>query len=280
MNAAVDNQTFPHTAFLPSGRAVLVKAKTDAGYVVELGHEDDEGESYYEGLKVVSKVFDRAPREKLDATIRELLELERSLRDGVSDLRMQKSNMESEHRKRLDYLKQFEPMQRIEDFLAGRITHYVIYDGYHSDCPIPRISTPQSEISGDDKYGDLKLLVLYGSKDRTLEWKLSYYGDGSGGSRSHCIPCCSLDEAQLKAREILTASLSKHKVPERNNCQTALGLVTAAKTLGVPLPEGFEEALRLCQIRNHESEVARKAAELATAQAQLLKAVRGEESVS
>lgn len=274
------SEVLPRAAFLSSGRAVLVKAKTEAGYVVELGHEDDEGEAYYEGLKVVSKVFDKAPREKIDVTIRELLELERSLRDSVADLRMQKSNMESEHRKRVEYLKQFEQLRLVEDFLVGRLTHFVVKRDYQESATVE--TREQALTIKDDEYRsykkELRVLALFGSPDRSLEWKLSHYSDGSG-SHSTVYPCTSLEQAQSKAREILTAALAKYKVPERNNCQTGLNLLAASKALGVPLPVGFEEALRQCQIRNHESEVARKAAELATAQAQL-KVVRGEELAS
>lgn len=273
------HETFPRDAYLASGRAVLVKAKTDAGYVVELGHEDEEGNEYFEGLKVVSKVFSTAPREKLDATIRELLDVEKGLRNSIADMRSLKSQLESQHQKRLEYLSKFDQLRLVENFLAGNISHFVV-QGEYSD--VATVVTREEALTIKDEYRsykkELRVLALFGSPEKSLTWKLSHYSDGSG-NYSTVYPCTSLEDAQAKARQILVAAIAKYRVPDQYNCQKGLALVAASKRLDVPLPDGFEAALRQCEIRNHESEVARKTAELNTAQAQLQKA-RGEETFS
>lgn len=261
------------TKYLSNGRIVRVLARPAPNQiVVELGRtfgddaDEVDGDVFFDGnTRVVQEVYDKPPVDAIEASIRKLEANRSQLRASLSELMQQ----EELAKRRVAALKIYEPLARIEDFLAGKITHYVIYDGYHQDYPVPRISTPQAEISGNDRYGDLKLLCLYGSKDRTLEFKLSHYSDGSDGRSSHCFPCCSLEDAQTKAREILTASLAKYKVPEQSNCETGIRLLAAAKTLGVMVPGGFEEALRRCEIRIHEAEVARKSADLAKAHEQL-----------
>lgn len=109
-----------------------------------------------------------------------------------------------------------------------------------------------------------------------MEWKLNRYSDGSGEGKL-CIPCLSLEEAQQKSREVLARSIRNYKVPDQYNCQHGIDLVQAAKTHGVPIPDGFEEALRRCRIRNCHSEVARKKQELGVAVA-ALQAAQGPEA--
>lgn len=264
MNAIVDQGI----KYLANGHMVRVLAQAAPDQiVVELGrtYENDPEEVFFEGTRVVKKVYDRPPVDALHTDITKLETRQAGLRESVRAL----EETERGVKKRVEALKVYDQLARVEDFLSGKITHYVLYGNYYSNqFPIPRISTPQAEISGDDQYGEVKLLALYGTRERTLEWKLNRYSDGSG-DKSHCIPCCSLEEAQQKAREILAESISKYKVPDQYNCQHGLELVQAAKTYGVPLPDGFEEALRRCQIRNRESEVVQKQKELDVATAAL-----------
>lgn len=237
MNAAIE--TFPRDAYLSSGRAVLVKAKTDAGYVVELGHEDEEGNEYFEGLKVVTKVFDAPPREKLDATIRQLLEQEKSLRDSIADLRLQKATMESDHRKRLDYLKQFDQLRLVEDFIEGRLTHFVI-DGPYEDCIA--IQTKNEALQTDDGSRwerETRVLALFGSPKRTLEWKLSHYSDGSG-HYSSVYPFTSLEAAQAKASELIAAKWARHRA-KTGYMHGFDRTVESAKKLGFEVPPDLQQ---------------------------------------
>lgn len=273
MNTAVSNGQ-PLIKYLADGEIVRILSQPAPDQiVVEIGrtYKDEPDELFFEGVRVVKKVYDKPP---VEAFHKDILSLEARANELRQHIRIM-DEMERNTKRRVESLKVYDQLQRVEDFLAGKITHYVIYDGY-CNTPIPVISTPKDEISGDDRYGELKLLALYGTKERTLEWKLNQYCDGSGGTKQ-CIPCCSLEEAQQKAREILAKSLGSYKVPDQYNCQHGLDLCAAAKTLGVPLPDGFEEALQKCRVRNCESEVARRKAELVTAMTALQQA-QGTES--
>jgi hypothetical protein len=262
MNAAIES--FPRDAYLSSGRAVLVKAKTDAGYVVEMGHEDEEGNEYFEGLKVVSKVFDAPPREKLDATIRQLLEQEKSLRDSVADLRAEKSSLESEHRKRLDYLKQFEQLRLVEDFLEGRLTHFVIA-GPYEDCV--SIETREEALKTDDESRrwkhELRVLALFGSHENTLQWKLSHYSDGSGHGYE-VYPFTSLEAAQAKAIELIDAKWAKHRA-KTGYMHGFDRTVASAKKLGFEVPPDLQQRYDESAAKSKRERIAKLEAELAQA---------------
>lgn len=275
MNTSVTPDQQP-IKYLATGQLVRVLARPAPDQiVVEIGrtYEDDPDEVFFDGTKVVKAVYDKPPVEAIHPAITALEERRGELQKSVLSLQ----EIERTAKRRVESLKVYDQLARVEDFLSGKITHYVIYSRYgYSESPVPRISTPQAEISGNERHGDMRLLVLFGKRDRTMEWVLNSYSDGSG-SNDTCIPCCSLEEAQQRAREILAASLLKYKVPDQNNCQHGLDLAAAARGLAVPLPVGFEEALRRCNVRNRESEVERKRKELSDAVA-ALQAAQGPES--
>lgn len=276
MNAQVtdDKQTIK---YLADGEIVRILSQPAPDQiVVEMGrtYEDDPDELFFDGVRVVQKVYDKPPVEAFHKDVLKLEARANVLREHIRIM----DEMERNTKRRLEALKVYDQLARVEDFLAGKITHYVIYDAYHgSDTAIPRISTPEKEISGDDERGQIKLLALYGTKERTMEWKLLRYSDGSGDGKL-CIPCLSLEEAQQKARQILAASIRNYKVPEQHNCQHGLNLMAAARQLDVPLPDGFADALRRCELRNRHSEVESKKKELADAVAKL-QAVQGQQEI-
>jgi hypothetical protein len=269
---STDQQTIK---YLADGEIVRVLAQPGPDQiVVELGrtYEDEPDELFFDGTRVVQKVYDKPPVEAIQADVAKLEARQCTLRENIRTLEAH----ERDTKRRVEALKVYDQLARVEDFLAGKITHYVIYDAYSGmDAAIPRISTPEQEICGNNDRGQLKLLSLYGTKERSMEWKLNRYSDGSGEGKL-CIPCLSLEEAQQKARQILATSIRNYKVPDRYNCQHGLDLMAAAKTLGVPLPDGFAEALRQCELRNRQSEVESKKKELADAVTKL-QAVQGQQ---
>lgn len=229
---------------LPGDRAIVCRVYT-------VGEEESELE-FDERRKFVcdEKLFDAEPVEWAAPTLTRL-------RNQISELQEKLDSAAAEERgmkDRLKKLKSYAALQRIEDFLDGKITHYVLWDGYCSDLPIPRISTPNDEKCGTDQscHAKLKLLALYGDKDRSMEWKLNYYSDGSGGHKINCIPCTSLEEATEKAREILAKSFAEYKRPDYGNVVTAERLVKAAKNLGAPIPDGFEAWLKAHEARGFQ----------------------------
>lgn len=247
--------------YLADGRVVRVLAQPAPDrIVVEIGRvydeDDPDAELFFNGTEVVDRVYDKAPSEAISREILDLTKELNSLMDSVSELRA----VEAATRKRVDALKIYSQLERVEDFLAGKITHYVKWEGYlfDADAPVPFVSAVTEERCASDKgsRAPLKLLVLNGTPECTLEWKLNHYSDGSGSSY-HCIPCCSLEEAQAKAREILSRSFAKYSVPSGGNLVRAEQLVKAAKACGAPIPDGFEAKLREASENNIRAEIDR-----------------------
>lgn len=241
--------------YLLDGRIVRVLAHlAPHRIVVEIGHtyeDDEDGELFFDGTEIVDRVYDKAPVEAVSREVRDLEARRAQLSDAVAQLECG----ERTARKRVDALKVYSQLERVEDFLAGKITHYVTWSSY-GDYPAPFVSAVQDERCGDsrNKSDPLKLLVLYGTDRKTVEWKLNYYSDGSGNNQRHCVPCCSLEEANTKAREILARSFEKH-AEMRGGSHFAEQLVKAAKACGAPIPAGFEARIREAAIQSIHGQI-------------------------
>lgn len=244
-------EKFPFEAFLVDGRAVRVQGRMNNGlYLVELAYVDEEGEKYWDAIQTVERVFDKPPTEAYAQEIVELEANKQRLQDAIYELRAQETHV----RKRIEALKKYDALQRVDDFLAGKITHYVIWSE-RAAVPVPRVSSVEAERCGDgNAHQPLKLLTLFGNAQRSLEWKLNHYSDGSG-NYSNCLPCCSLEEAIEKARAIVVASLEKYKNEAQTNLRLAELLVQAAKAFDAPVPDGFIKLLNEQKIRGLQDKV-------------------------
>lgn len=260
--------------YLADGRIVRVLTALAGGRsVVELGREYDEDgdvEAFFSGTEIVSndEIHDKPSIEAYASEIKRLEGEQRAANEKLSELRQEITLTE----RRVKALAIYEPLKRIEDFLAGKLTHYVIWSSY-SKAPAPHLRLADGERSTTSdrpasEYDPLKLLVLFGDKERGLEWKLNRYCDGSG-SWDMCRPFCSIEEAQYFAREMLGKSFAAFKWPDYGNISEAEELVKAAKALSAPIPWGFEAQLRERNIRAIREMVAKADKERSGWQAQL-----------
>ena len=111
--------------------------------------------------------------------------------------------------------KKHEQLKYINDFMDGKITHYV-YPRY-GGVIIFSINDKEGRCFYDDT--SHRLLCLEGDSDRHIKWKLSMYGDGSGSS-DEVIPCISLEMAKKEATkeiENLIKNRKEYAVFSRNN---------------------------------------------------------------
>ena len=99
-------------------------------------------------------------------------------------------------KKRLKLVKQDRALERIEDFLEGKITFFVEQPYSYCWSRAPYIIKASDAKTKDGGYYNdaLKLLTLFGKSDGNLEWGLNKYSDGSG-SNVLVYPCVSYAEA-------------------------------------------------------------------------------------
>ncbi|MCH8851117.1 MAG: hypothetical protein IID41_00530 [Planctomycetes bacterium] len=168
---------------------------------------DDDGEAHDGELRIVhdSALHDDPPRRKLDDQIVQLQATREDLSLQIEALRKWLASFEDSTDERMAKLKRNKSLERLDDYLAGRITHYVIF----SYGPPTIIKFEDTKSEGDGmRLEKMKLLTLFGRSNGDLEWGLNRYSDGSG-MNSIVIPCVSKSEAVKAATELFAAHEKK-----------------------------------------------------------------------
>jgi hypothetical protein len=194
------------------------------------GSGDDEYGPYLDRTNtlIVDRVFDTPPiavyHEDIAKLEKAIEELEKIRESKVSEIRQAAKEIEDASNLR----KQHEQLSQLDDFIAGKITHYVEfpYEG-------PRVIDFNDATCNCDKR-QLKLLTLFGGSKGDLQWKLSYYHDGSGGSHT-VIPVTSYEQATEVSKSHIIGKL--RETMERPSQNT----VKMADKWDVPVPDDYRE---------------------------------------
>ena len=226
--------------YLPDGRQVNLIQKLDSGFLCEYvySHEDWEGEprGYRDEVFIAPEIYEQAPTATYDARISELRTTIDQLANKERELRTRISEIESNERTRLAKFGKFRALRQLEDFIEGRITHYVEVPSWGA----PRIVDFEETKNPDGSYqthNGYKLLTLFGRTNGDLAWKLNRYTDGSG-SNTDVIPCTSLGDAQRVAREHIEERARDSAERPRED------VINAAKQFNVTLPDAYLESFR------------------------------------
>ena len=165
--------------YLSDGQTVTVVQKLDMGWLVQT-----------EDIQALKDTVDSL-NEKIQERRKELSEAQLQLK---SDSKEQAATLEN--------VKRHEALKYIEEFIDGKITHYV--DISYSEWNI----IPLNEATDTYDGKDLRLLTLYGKSKGDLQWRLGSYSDHSGGS-SEVTPCRSYEEAQAVLQKKLDAAVEE-----------------------------------------------------------------------
>jgi len=186
------------------------------------GQEVPSGENF-----VVSSLHDAPAESWKEKNLRELEERyekeKASIERESKDVHARHAVAKSKARLQADALASFaknsdeEQLQRLFDFLAGDITHFVI-----SQYGAPKIVTWDS----DDMYQidtywrkdvqAIKLVSLYGTSKGDLQFRLGRYSDGSGGSQE-IIPFRSYEDALNEVQRMCDHRAAKYVSGEQSN---------------------------------------------------------------
>jgi hypothetical protein len=194
-----------------------------------------DGEDTYSepaGIDVWPEVFLAAPTAVLEAEIVDLqaqidakrLELSVATDEAAGFIRGEKE--------RLSRIKRHEALERLDDFISGKITHVVKRSvGAISVHEFKEVFEPNGRYGRDG----LKLLTLFGKPGLGLQWKVNHYSDGSG-SDTEVFPCTSREEA---------VSVATGLIKEAYDTQSGYWLGVAAKSadqLGLQVPNAVRAA--------------------------------------
>lgn len=180
------------------GRECEVIRKIKEGHVIRFMKEEqtggDEWSEYPGDMEIFTgKLFSEPPSYKYTEEIKRGRKTRSELQKEIAETSKELASIKGKHQAMVKELKAVPNLENIVRFLRGEITHYV-FTGYTEIKTFDEARTTCSD-------REFRMLFLAGgagdSYDKVREnltWRLSYYGDGSGGSVG-VIPCTSLKEA-------------------------------------------------------------------------------------
>lgn len=220
-----------------------------------------EGEEEYPAdtpeIVSLSTIFAKAPTAVIDADVQaataRLTEVREALANAESDLSAKQRDVLA----RLEKLQSYDGLQRIEDWLDGKITHFVIRSGYSSNKV--QVKTADETLQCEDRgrfNGEMKLLCLYGTSSRysarpkpTVEWRLNQYYDGSG-SWTGVYPASSEEEAVKIAHGMLKEIFDAYFADEKSQTYRLEEAISSAEVLGYPVTQDAQRALHMFRVEN------------------------------
>lgn len=222
------------------------------GHAIALLYEEfsGDGERCWTGhsLTSVPEVFSAPPKPKLDAETAERQAKLEKVRAELAELNSKKwqtereiSTLEKDHAALVTRLtKRTRVLQRIEDLLDGKFTHFVEESGYGWD----RLYNVR--ILSDAKLGDrydkaIRLFMLYGRSNGDLEWRLGEYSDISGNSR-RVHPAQSEEEAKQIVRDLCMARCDELRTQKGTSGYESLK--KSLEAIGGEFPADMEEELK------------------------------------
>lgn len=241
--------------YLVNGEEVEVIQKLKRGFLVAYIMENDESEYVDKGNLFVAEVlFNATPTTKQDTIISELKNEIVQLQEDKVKLMDSITSVEAENAERLKKYKQYKQLENIDDFLNGKITHYVCLSWNL------KIVCREDDTCEYDK-GNTKLLTLFGKSNGGLQWRLNDYSDGSG-SNEHVVPCTSYEEA-------LTIMQSHIKHRTETDGQPDKRVIKAAEIYDLEIDGEYVDMYKAIMLKAHEEDIQTKKADIRTTRAKI-----------
>lgn len=221
------------------GRAASYVARSvHGGHVVQPIYEHEDYEPSYGNPEVWPEIFAKPPEQKLHGEIARLEKLRAAEQAALDAVRQMRRKEDAEYAQRAAERKRFDQLKKLDDYIAGKITHFVVEPYYSSGVTIQTFEEAMK--SNESRYDKtLRLLSLYGGSDGDLSWRVDYYSDGSGSSHSGWyFPATSYEEALAIAAKRLDDRYKKMRGSDPDQERHyASGLAASARNLGLDVPE-------------------------------------------
>lgn len=220
------------------GNEFIIAGEVDGISVGYERYDDGEGNEIRGELRVLDcELYENPPTERQHE---KLAELNTKISDAYSRLNQVRTELhviETAGKERMEFLKQYKGLQRLEDFLEGRITHFVF-----EDYGPPKLLTFDAAMKtdGGESYRPVKfkLLTLFGRTGGELDWRINNYSDGSGIDKE-AIPCTSYEQALDVYRE----KIAEHEAEAKENSHiVSKQWIEAAQWLGLSMSDWYVAA--------------------------------------
>jgi FtsZ-binding cell division protein ZapB len=212
--------------YLENGREVevvqeIIRVEGDViGIIIRdvFEEEEDKEENMGSPYLYTGKLFTEPPQFKFDertqrydkqivlmqATVNELIQKKNNLQQEVQAV-------EKNYKDRIDMLQRYKGLERLEDFLLDKITHFIISYEEQDNTITYRTALLDKEnfLKEDCNDAGLRLLCLYGDSKGNLNWRANSYRDGSSGTNHSAIPCFSYEDALEKLTVMFQKTIDK-----------------------------------------------------------------------
>lgn len=258
------------------GASAIYVGRTAYGHAVQRIYEPEHGDEPHVGSVVEwSHAFSKPPVPKLVAEVQALNDQVDQKKAELALLQANVRSLEEEMRNRRERIKQHEKLQLLDEFIQGKITHFVVTPSYGAR----HISTAEEMLKSSEDDGwyrakKMRLLSLYGGSQGDLTWAIAAYSDGSGNSADVVTPCTSYEQAREELEKLTNESFARHRKDGFKEPWRLDALISAAQSIGMEVPAdaaaAFTECMRAAALRSlpeHEKRVADAVAALEKARA-------------
>lgn len=187
--------------------------------------------------------YPKPPKPHADRAVSEADQKLQALRQQIRDAEAEIRQFAVEEKARMARITKHEQLKRLDDYISGKITHYVILSD--SDIKIEEFSA--AKCTSDKK--QMRLLMLFGDTKGQLDWRISSYSDDSGNGNKHlCYPHFSYDEALVEVKGVIEDDFEKWRavaaMATAQNPTVPMRAVKACMALKQDLPDDIVAAMR------------------------------------
>lgn len=257
--------------YLTDGRlARYVAAYENGQHIVCPLVEDENDVIYEEEPRTVSTVFKTAPSGLYNKEIKQAQKDLGDLQKRAIEASKTLHEAEDAKRRQTAVFARVAALQRLEDFIEGRITHVLM--GNYGDLNLQTLE--EAITSKEDRWSKkLKLVSLFGDSKGDLQWRVNYYSDGSGSIT--LVPFLSREGAVEYAVGLCNRAIKEwrektHRQPTYWEMDvTVWSAALFLEKEGLPVPEDVKAAQRAIQLEAAQKERDKLAKALADAEAKL-----------
>lgn len=252
--------------YTPEGLAVEYVGAAPGGHLAVAVYVDGDDQEWPEDdTPQFHRVLYAKPRTRaLSAEVEELSNTIKQRREELDGIERKIAERENISRAMDKRFKQHAALKRIDDWIEGRMTHFVTVGEYGGVAIWERDALLRDGQDQHDR-SEIRLVCLFGRSKGDLQWGINRYRDGSG-QWMDCFPCGSEEEAkQIAAQAVRTFWGS-------DNEYRRMAATKSAQKMGLCVPEERIKEMRDREIADAQKTVKEAEERLANAQAALRKA--------
>lgn len=184
--------------------------------------------------EVTFNLYAEPPRQRQETELAQIKQQIEENRAKLVQIQEAIIHAESEAKQRNKKIEKALGVKRLEDFIDGKFTHFVI--GRYDVKTFEEAIVSKEEDWKYNKDRKFRLLTLFGRSRGDLQWKVNEYSDGSG-YWTEAVPCFSEIEARAIVQDRIEEDCQKWIQTRCDGWSAAKVAASAGERLGLVVPE-------------------------------------------